>query len=89
MSHGAIALAIQDTARRGMAVPVMLVDVLAALTAAGANTVEFAEARQKAQLDKEWIVLPLEPLEPLESGIGLTATLDDSCIVQREKFRLI
>lgn len=82
----AIALAIQDQARQSIVVPILLVDVLAALTAAGPNTVELEEARRKAQWDQEWIILPLEPIE---SGDGLTATLDDSCIVQREKFRLI
>jgi len=49
------------------------------------DAVGLAEARRKALLDREWLILPIEPLE---GGAGYSGLLDDACIVRKEKFRL-
>lgn len=84
MSMEAISRLIQDSYHQNSQVPVLLIDVLTALNALETKDDAIREARYKAERDHEWLILPLEAFET-----ALTALLDDSCISNREKFRLI
>jgi hypothetical protein len=90
LSASAIGRMIMDHHRGGVEVPVVLVDVLSALAAADSEDPAVLEAQRKASCDQEWLVLPLEPhTNELNNRVELTALLDDSCISDREKFRLL
>lgn len=84
LSVGAIARLAQDINRQDRLIPILLIDVLTVLNEISSRTVEVLEAKRKAERDREWLVLPMEPFET-----EYTALLDDSCISNKEKFQLI
>jgi hypothetical protein len=90
LSVGGLGRCMMDDDRDSIEVPVLLVDVLSALAAVDSEDPAVLEAQRKARRDQEWLMLPLEPhTNELNGSVALTALLDDSCISDREKFRLI
>lgn len=66
-------------------VRLLLIDVVTSLSHAASSGVSGLDsALAKARRDEEWLVLPMDPF-PGAAG-ELTATLDDACLLPREKF---